>query len=50
MCKASLPTEKKTHQIGPHWIGSGDFSAQHCDDKAWLSVDKVKYGILFKLK
>lgn len=49
MCKVSLPTAK-THLIGTHFIGWAEFLAGYCDDKAWLSVGKVKYGILFKLK
>lgn len=49
MCKVSLLTAKDSSNRYPS-DRKGDFSAGHCDDKAWLSVDKVKYGVLFKLK
>lgn len=49
MCKVSL-CRAKTHLIGTHFIGRAEFLAEYCDDKAWLSVKVVKYGILFKLK
>lgn len=49
MSKVSLP-RAKTHLIGTHFIGSAEFLAGYCDDKAWLSVEEVKYGIIFKLK